>query len=196
MVASTTTDLMTAEEFCTWAELPGNADKRYELENGCVRRMSAPDELHVRAAAERILSGFAFQTGGIVTVGNRPLIVRRNPDTVSRPDISFSLTQVMIVGSDHPLELGLPDLVVEVESDADRYGPTTRAIRAYLRSGVPLVWLISPQDRIVTVYTASEFHVLDETEELTGNGVLPDFRCPVASFFNWPEPATRSEPDA
>ena len=49
-----------------------------------------------------------------------------------------------------------------------------------------MVWVIDPQDRTVTVHTATEFHVLEEAEELTGNGVLPDFRCPVASFFNWP----------
>jgi hypothetical protein len=33
----------------------------------------------------------------------------------------------------------------------------------------------------------NEFHrVLDETEELTGNGVLPDFVCRVTDLFTLP----------
>lgn len=49
------------------------------------------------------------------------------------------------------------------------------------------MWLIDAEERTATVYRPSEFHkVLDETEELTGNGVLLEFSCRVAEWFALP----------
>ena len=56
--------------------------------------------------------------------------------------------------------------------------------------GVALVWLADPEDRSVTIHRPNEFpKVLDETDELTGDGVLPDFRCRVADLFTLPGPS-------
>jgi Uma2 family endonuclease len=64
---------------------------------------------------------------------------------------------------------------------------TMTRVEQYLRRGVQLVWVIEPDERIVYVYRPNEFHkILDETEELTGNGVLPDFSCRVADLFALP----------
>jgi Uma2 family endonuclease len=53
--------------------------------------------------------------------------------------------------------------------------------------GIKIVWLIDPEARNVTVYRLGKDHyVLEETEELTGDDVLPDFRCKVAEFFALP----------
>jgi len=198
MVAGTTTDLMTAEEFYAWAELPENADKRYELENGVPIEMPPPSKPHggICFLVAHVLGLYLLPRGGSVFTNDTGLIVRRRPDTVRGPDVMAYVTREPIADMAFAPADDIPTLVVEVLSPSDRPGRTNRRVQSYLRRGIPMVWVVDPDERIVTVYTASEFRVFDETEELTGNGVLPDFRCPVASFFNWPEPATRSEPDA
>jgi Uma2 family endonuclease len=47
--------------------------------------------------------------------------------------------------------------------------------------------VVDPEVRSVTVYRPGQIMVvLDDTEELTGEDVLPDFRCRVADFFRLP----------
>lgn len=55
-----------------------------------------------------------------------------------------------------------------------------------------LVWLVDAEDREVTVYQRGyEPYVLGEQDEITGEGVLPEFRCRVADFFRMPGEAMR-----
>jgi Uma2 family endonuclease len=50
-----------------------------------------------------------------------------------------------------------------------------------------LLWLVDPEDRSVMVYRPGQLpRAVDETEELTGEDVLPDLRCRVADFFYLP----------
>ena len=50
-----------------------------------------------------------------------------------------------------------------------------------------LVWLVDPESRDVTVYRPGEEpYVLGEQDEITGENVLPEFRCRVADFFRLP----------
>lgn len=63
-----------------------------------------------------------------------------------------------------------------------------RRITEYLRRGVPLVWLIDPEGRDVTVYRSGrDPQVVEEDQELSGEDVLPDLRCRVSEFFKMPE---------
>jgi Uma2 family endonuclease len=53
-----------------------------------------------------------------------------------------------------------------------------------LKAGIPLVWVVDPEARDVTVHRqGKEPQVLESTQELTGEDVLPDFRCQVADLF-------------
>ncbi len=62
-----------------------------------------------------------------------------------------------------------------------------KRLSQYLKMGVPLVMLVDPEVRSVTVYRHGKDHyVLDDKDELTGEDVLPDFRCRVAEFFARP----------
>ena len=62
-----------------------------------------------------------------------------------------------------------------------------RRISQFLQKGIPLVWLIDPDARNVTVYRPDKTPVVVEAdEELTGFDVLPEFRCRVAEFFAMP----------
>jgi Uma2 family endonuclease len=62
-----------------------------------------------------------------------------------------------------------------------------RRITRFLGWGTALVWLVDPQERTVTVYRQDRApEVREADQELTGDDVLPDFRCPVADFFYMP----------
>lgn len=189
MVATATgPGLMTAEEFYVWAELPENEDKQYELENGVPVEMPPPNYLHgvVCYLVSHYLGQYILAQRGHLTTNDTGLIVRGRPDTVRGPDIMAFLDRPKFAELKRgPVET-IPALVVEVQSPSDKPGRTNRRVKGYLKRGIPMVWLVDPEDQTVTVYTATEFHVLEEGEELTGHGVLPDFRCPVASFFSWP----------
>jgi Uma2 family endonuclease len=77
-----------------------------------------------------------------------------------------------------------PLVAVEVFVGADRYGDMDARVREYLSCGVPVVWVINPSFRTVTVHRAGVDAVaLDTTGTLTGNPELPGFSCPVADLF-------------
>jgi Uma2 family endonuclease len=69
-----------------------------------------------------------------------------------------------------------------------------RKIMDYLQNGVELVWLIDPETRNVTVHRpGKQPYVVEEGHELTGEDVLPDFRCRVADFFTLPGDRAKQE---
>ena len=54
----------------------------------------------------------------------------------------------------------------------------------FLRVGVRLYWVVSPEARTVLVRRPNKTcTVLDSSDTLTGEDVLPGFTCPVAKLF-------------
>ena len=83
-----------------------------------------------------------------------------------------------------------PDLAAEVVSPNDTYEEVDEKIEEYLRTGVRLVWVISPHNHTIRVYRANgSSHSLRENDELDGEDVLPGFRCPVRDLFPRPPAA-------
>lgn len=77
-----------------------------------------------------------------------------------------------------------PDLTVEVLSPLENDGDTMSRVRDFLEIAVPMVWLINPDNRSVRVFRAGKPVVqLRADDELTGENVLPGFRCSVAELF-------------
>lgn len=187
---ATTTTKMTAEEFYEWANRPENAGRRLELDHGEVIEMPSPGILHgtVCWLLGVIFGQYLFRRGtGHATTNDAGLIVQRHPDTVRGPDLMIFLDAPRFKGLEPKYTERVPALVVEVLSPTDRRGKTLRRIEQYHKRGVPLVWLIDPEELTVTVFRPNEFpKVLDETEELTGNGIVPDFSCPVRTLFTLP----------
>jgi Uma2 family endonuclease len=178
---------MTAEEFYDWANRPENLGTRYELEAGKAVEIPSPGVRHgtVCWLLGLIIGQYLFKRGaGHATTNDAGLIVKRKPDTVRGPDLMVFLENCKYDDLEVKYTERIPALVVEVLSPDDRPGRTNRRIEQYIRRGVPLVWLVDPEDRTVTVYRPNEFHkVLEESEELTGSGVLPDFTCRIADLF-------------
>jgi Uma2 family endonuclease len=81
----------------------------------------------------------------------------------------------------------IPQLVIEVLSPTDKPNKINQRIGDYLRRGIPLVWIVDPDDRTVGVHRKGELpRTLDDADVLTGEEVLPDLKIPVADLFKLP----------
>lgn len=109
------------------------------------------------------------------------------PDLVRRPDTSFierSRWRDEYLTGHAPIA---PDIAVDVASPNDIFYEVQHKIEQYLAAGVKLVWLINPEDQIVQIYRADRTVThLRAAGELTGEDVLPGFRCQIADLFKPP----------
>jgi Uma2 family endonuclease len=190
MATATISKPMTAEEFFDWVHRPENRDRWFELERGKVIEMPPPGERHgyVSGNIGRILGNHTFRVGhGYVCTNDTGVVVESQPDTVRGIDVTLYEESCRYDDLTVAYPTHLPTLAVEVLSPHDRPGRMMRRVSQFLRKGISLVWLVDAEDREVTVYQRGcEPYVLGEQEEITGEGVLPDFRCRVADFFRMP----------
>ena len=77
-----------------------------------------------------------------------------------------------------------PDMAAEVVSPNDLYSAVEDKVDEYLAVGVRLVWVINPPTRTVRVHRANgEVVDLGWEDELSGEDVIPGFRCRVGDLF-------------
>lgn len=113
-------------------------------------------------------------------------------DLRRRPDVSFVSADRWPVGKGLSMTgdwAVVPDLAVEVLSPHDLYQNVARKLREYFHYGVHEVWLISPEDRIVQVYTAP-----DAVRQLTAadtlqTALIPGWSMNVGELIPVPAPA-------
>jgi Uma2 family endonuclease len=178
---------LTASEFFDFVHRPENAGRWFELEQGKVVEMPPPGLRHgvVCGNLAMILNLYVRQRRqGYVVSNDAGVILQRGPDTVRGPDIAYFEVSQRLGELNPKFAEEIPTLVVEVWSPSDRPGKMKRRIKGYLHAGIKMVWLIDPEERDVTVSRpGQEDEVLDQTQELTGDDVLPGFRCAVADLF-------------
>lgn len=107
-------------------------------------------------------------------------------DWVFLPDVSVTLRTRSGPASEaeDPVEV-MPDLAIEVLSPDDRPGRLQRRIAHYMRSGVPLLWVIDPENESVTVWrpnSAPEVH--EGPAKLSAAPVLANFELDLAQLFD------------
>lgn len=77
-----------------------------------------------------------------------------------------------------------PDLAAEVVSPNDFATEVAEKVEEYLAAGVSLVWVIDPEVKTVVIHRADRsVSKLYSDDELTGEDVLPGFRCRVRELF-------------
>lgn len=195
--AATTKKVMTAEEFCDWVHQPEQANKGFELVRGEVIELPSPMKPHgaVCMNVGFVLMTYVRQRGfGYLTCNDSGVILERDPDTVRGPDVAL-YEDANTFAELHPKYGEVPPrLAVEVLSPSDRIGKVMRKIMDYMHNGVDLVWLIDPETRNVTVHRpGKEAYVVEENQEITGEDVLPDFRCLVSELFRLPGDTPKAE---
>jgi Uma2 family endonuclease len=177
-------ELMTAEQFGKRPD-PGYPE---ELVRGRIVATSIPDRRHgyVCARADRILGNFVDGRDlGRVLSNDSGVIVERAPDTMRGADVAYYSFARLPKG---PLPAGigpeLPELVVEVCSENDRWPEILEKVSEYLSAGVLVVVVLDPEPQVAHVFSAIAPPVrLGAEEELILPGILQDFRVRVGRFF-------------
>lgn len=189
-MATVETKLITAEEFWEWCSRPENQGKRVELDRGEIVEMPPPCEAHgiLCGWIAALLWGVVQKRGtGGVASNDMGLIVEEGPDSVRGPDITFFDEAQPLSRLSRKHARRIPLLVVEVISPNDKPNKTIRRVTQYLQRGVPLVWLVDPEDRTVGIHRQRELpRTLDEDDEITGEDIIPQLRMRVADLFNLP----------
>ena len=177
--------LVTAEELWEMPEVPG---KVLELVDGEVVEVPGAGALHalIVELVLRLLGAHARERDlGLAFGDNTSYILRRNPDMVRIPDVSFvSWGRVREEGVPEGYWELAPDLAVEVVSPNDRAEDVYDKVSEYLGAGTRVVWLLWPRRRMVTVRGADgAIRELGPEGELDGGDVLPGFRVRVGELF-------------
>lgn len=123
----------------------------------------------------------------------RNLGVVTGPDSTMRmasrqrirlPDVSFISTARM-PKTREPIPTLAPDLAIEVLSTSNTAREINQKLSEYFDSGTLLAWVVDPPTRTVAVYrtAGAVAFVLEESDQLDGEQVLPGFVAPVMELF-------------
>ena len=176
-------ELLTAEQLLE-VNIPG---KQVELVRGRLVVKEPPGYLHGDITARLAFALMDYARAhdlGSVLVGDPGFKLSTNPDTVRGPDVAF--VQRARVPNPPPKAFAqfAPDLAVEVLSEHDRPGEVLAKVGDWLDAGALLVWVIDPDRRAARVYRGDGTEaLLNETDALHGEDVLPGFTCLIASLF-------------
>ena len=189
---STATKLMTLEEFLA---LPDDGVERWlirgELREKRDTDMTRRNRPHsITEGRVTILLGTWLKSQrtprGEVVCGEAGFILRTDPETITDGvDVAvITAVQADAVTPDTTMIEGPPTLIAEVLSPNDTQEEVTERVAEYLDCGVPVVWILNPYFRTVTVHRPGvSAQALDSHGTITGDPELPGFSCPVADFF-------------
>jgi Uma2 family endonuclease len=172
----------------TAEELYAHPDrKRFELVGGRLRVREPVGGAHGRLAVRlaALLHAHVVRHGLGTVMVEAGYVLRRRPDTVRGPDVSF-LSAARVAQADIPDRFinGTPDLAVEILSPEDRTGSLEEKLMDYFDAGVRLVWVADPRRRrIEVIHPDRRSMLLTASDALEGEDVVPGFRCPVAEVL-------------
>ena len=174
--------LVTADEL----ERMPEEDFRYELVRGRLIRMSpvAPRHGDVTMTIGALLWQHvgARRLGRVWTeVGFR---LSHDPDTVRAPDIAFVRADRLPTPDASGFYRGAPDLAIEVLSPEDPPRDVRDKVRDYFAAGTPMVVVVDPAARRVTVHkpgTTPRLH--REGDMLDLDPIVSGFSVSVGSLF-------------
>ena len=176
--------VVTAEQLLHMSS-PG---KRYELVRGGLVEMEPTGGLHGLVAAKiawLLQEHIKTHHGGMVFAAETGFRLELQPDTVLAPDVAYVSPGRLRPGdvSEAYPELA-PDIVVEVLSPSDSPMAVERKTRTWIELGAPIVWIVDPRARTVTVHEAADaVRVLAGSDRLAAASVLPEFACAVDRLF-------------
>lgn len=101
-------------------------------------------------------------------------------------DVAYAGPDVVATQDDAETTLldGVPTLTVEILSPNDTQIQIHEKVREYLRAGVPLVWVINPDDQSVKLYRENvPVESFNITQRIPENPAMPGFSPTVAELF-------------
>jgi Uma2 family endonuclease len=182
------TDPIVRLSYQQFRELPGDG-KRYELIRGYVHFLPTPSLKHqtVLGNLSRSLGSYlrASQMGEVLFA---PLDVLLGDDTALQPDLIFiSNTRAGIIQENWIA--GSPDLAVEVLSPSTAAYDRATKLPIYAEAGVPEVWLIDSQAKIVQVLKLQgEKYLVDATlagDQTLTSSLFPGWQLALSELFDF-----------
>lgn len=182
----TVKQLVKAEELWDMPDVPG---KRLELVNGAVAEVLGSGALQSLIATNLLWSLSRFvdeQDLGLVFPDGLGYVLRRAPDCVRIPDISFSAWDRVPEGEVAEwFWEGAPTLAVEVVSPHDRAVDLHERVHDYLDAGSVQVWVLWPRRQSISVYRSdADTRELGPDAILDGADILPGFSVRVGDLFD------------
>ena len=183
-MALTTEELLTADDLL---RLYGEG-VRGELIQGALCETMPAGVRHGRIVVNLtiLLSGFIKPRRlGWIVASQVGFLLKRDPDTVRAPDIAYISAKKLPLDADVPgYYEGAPDLAVEIFSHNDSPRELYHKARMWISFGVPLVWVVDPENRAIEVHRPNQPALrLAEDDTLDGSETLPGFSCPVRDPF-------------
>jgi Uma2 family endonuclease len=114
-----------------------------------------------------------------------------DPERIRRPDVTvIRADRFASLNDPNPGVITIPpDLAVEVISTHDTYTLVERKLEEYESADFPLVWVVHPLARTVTVHPfPGKPMLLTADDEISAESVLPGFACQVSDLFPRPLP--------
>ncbi len=125
------------------------------------------------------------QPRGVVVCGEAGVLLPGGPENAVGVDVAYVPPDVMVQQTEETTVIhGVPTLMVEILSPNTTMRSINERVRTYHQAGVPLVWVVDPEQRIVMIRRRGARTVtVNDEQELTGDPELPGFRVPVARLF-------------
>jgi Uma2 family endonuclease len=173
---------VTAEQLSTYPD-----SERYELVRGVPRVCEPPGGVHGRLAARLAarLSEHVERHGLGTVLVEAGYVLRRGPDTVRGPDVSF-ISGTGLAPDQIPDQFvpGAPDLAIEILSTSSRWTEVEETLADYFASGARIVWVVEPpEQRVIVRYPDRPPRVLAHDDIIEGEDVVPGFRLAAADLF-------------
>ena len=189
-MATTTTGLLTAEEFL---KLPEEEGVTRELIEGELRERP----MTTRSPKHSIAMGRIAQSlnnwldahrdfTGAIAVGEVRCRLEKDPDSIVGIDVAYFEGAEAVRQSQQSTFFDMaPVVAVEVLSPSDTHEDVSEKIRRYLAVGTKQVWVADPDFRTVTVYRGDGSAQLYHSEQtFAGEPELSGFRVKTAALFS------------
>jgi len=187
---STTPAKLTALDFFHWVRRPENAPKRWELRWGePIELPTWPDSFKsIQWRMVGMMADYVIRRGfGSVAYSPAGLLTAREPDRVLCPAVMVFLDPTPDEDFPPQFTTEVPHLIIELSPPGESHSLQNRRVGDYVHFGARLVWVVDPVDRCLIQFVPNQPpSVLDESDELSGNGELPEFSCRVADLFTLP----------
>jgi Uma2 family endonuclease len=161
--------------------------KRYEIIEGVLHEMPAPNLDHAAVIMNLILYVFAPLVKSLgLRIFTAPVDVFLTAGNPVQPDLVILLPEHLHLCSKRGIE-GPPLLVVEVLSPSNPEHDRLVKRAIYARAGVPEYWIVSPEAAVIEVLALDgeryRTHARVAGDEPLTSAVLPDIACPAEVVF-------------
>lgn len=123
---------------------------------------------------------------GVVYASRVGVHLAAEPDTVIVSDVVYAPPELVARQPvDRPeFVVGVPTLTVAIRSPNDTVEQVEEKTDIYLSAGVPLVWVVNPDRRTVTIHRPGEPPVMvNVTHRIPEHPAMPGFTPAVAELF-------------